>query len=262
MQLIQREKMASMGQLVAGVAHELNNPIGFVYSNVTTLEDFVKRLRGMLEVYRTLSLSPVDQARVQAEWEQRKIDYALRYLDSMTQGIREGAERARKIVRDLRVFARSQDDVWQPVDLHEELESSLTLLNHLLKDRVVVHRKLGELPHVECIRSSIDQVFLNLLANAAQAIEGPGAITIETRREDGMAVVSVADTGPGIAPDVIGRIFDPFFTTKTVGEGTGLGLSISYEIVKKHGGTIQAESPAAGGAVFTVRLPIARTAPA
>jgi signal transduction histidine kinase len=260
MQLIQREKMASMGQLVAGVAHELNNPIGFVYSNVTTLEDFVKRLRGMLEVYRGLPLPPETRDQVQAEWERRKIDYALRYLDSMTQGIREGAERARKIVRDLRVFARSQDDVWQPVDLHEEIESSLTLLNHLLKDRVVVHRKLGELPHVECIRSSIDQVFLNLLANAAQAIEGRGAITIETRREDGMAVVSIADTGPGIAADVIGRIFDPFFTTKIVGEGTGLGLSISYQIVKKHGGEILAESPAAGGAVFTVRLPIARKA--
>ena len=243
MQLIQREKMASMGQLVAGVAHELNNPIGFVYSNVTTLEDFVTRLRGMLEVYRGLSLPPETRDQVQAEWERRKIDYALRYLDSMTQGIREGAERARKIVRDLRVFARSQDDVWQPVDLHEEIESSLTLLNHLLKDRVTVHRKLGDLPPVECIRSSIDQVFLNLLANAAQAIEGPGAITIETRREDDMAVIIVADTGPGIAPDVIGRVFDPFFTTKTVGEGTGLGLSISYEIVKKHGGEILRREP-------------------
>jgi signal transduction histidine kinase len=262
MRLIQREKMASMGQLVAGVAHELNNPIGFVYSNVTTLEDFVKRLRGMLEVFRGLPLPTETRDLVQAEWERRKIDYALRYLDSMTQGIREGAERARKIVRDLRVFARSQDDVWQPVDLHEEIESSLTLLNHLLKDRVTVHRKLGDLPQVECIRSSIDQVFLNLLANAAQAIEGSGAITIETRREGEMAVITVADTGPGIAPGVIGRIFDPFFTTKTVGEGTGLGLSISYEIVKKHGGEIVAESPVSGGAVFTVRLPIARKAPA
>jgi two-component system NtrC family sensor kinase len=262
MQLIQREKMASMGQLMAGVAHELNNPIGFVYSNVTTLEDFVKRLGGMLEVYRGLPLSPEIRDQVQAEWERRKIDYALRYLDSMTQGIREGAERARKIVRDLRVFARSQDDVWQQVDLHEEIESSLTLLNHLLKDRVTVHRQLGDLPPVECIRSSIDQVFLNLLANAAQAIEGPGAITIETRRADDMAVVSIADTGSGIAPDVIGRIFDPFFTTKTVGEGTGLGLSISYEIVKKHGGEILAESSAGGGAVFTVRLPVARKAQA
>src|SRR5499426_3372408 len=177
MQLIQREKMASVGQLVAGVAHELNNPIGFVYSNVTTLEDFVKRLRGMIEVYRDLPLPAEIQDRVHAEWGSRKIDYALRYLDSMTQGIREGAERARKIVRDLRVFARSQDDVWQPVDLHEELESSLTLLNHLLKDRVAVHRKFADLPPVECIRSQIDQVFLNLLANAAQAIDGTGDIT-------------------------------------------------------------------------------------
>ena len=258
LQLVQREKMASVGQLVAGVAHELNNPIGFVYSNVSTLEDFVRRLRGMLEAYRAAPLAPEDQARLQGQWEARKVDYALKYLDSMIQGIKEGAERARKIVRDLRVFARTQDDVWQPVDLHEEIESSLTLLNHLLKDRVTVHRKFGELPEVECIRSQVDQVFLNLLANAAQAIPGPGAITIETRREGDAAVVSIADTGPGIAPDALGRVFDPFFTTKPVGEGTGLGLSISYEIVTKHGGEIRAANAPDGGAVFTVRIPLAR----
>jgi signal transduction histidine kinase len=213
----------------------------------------------MLEVYRAVVLPEADQARVQAEWDARKIDYALKYLDSMTLGIKEGAERARKIVRDLRVFARSQDDVWQSVDLREEIESSLTLINHLLKDRVTVDRKFGELPQVECIRSQIDQVFLNLLANAAQAIPGPGSITLRTRREDGVAVVSIADSGPGIPPEVSGRIFDPFFTTKPVGEGTGLGLSISYEIVKKHGGDIVAESPLGGGAVFTVRIPVRRT---
>ena len=262
MQLVQREKMASMGQLVAGVAHELNNPIGFVYSNVATLEDFVRRLRGMLEVYRAAPLSEAERERMQGEWDARKIDYALKYLDAMTGGIKEGAERARKIVRDLRVFARSQDDVWQSVDLHEELESSLTLLNHLLKDRVTVHRKFGDLPPVECIRSQIDQVLLNLLANAAQAIAGQGAITIETRRDDDVALLVISDTGPGIPHDVMGRIFDPFFTTKPVGEGTGLGLSISYQIVKKHGGDILADSPPDGGAVFTVRLPLARTRPA
>jgi len=259
MQLVQREKMASVGQLVAGVAHELNNPIGFVYSNVGTLEDFVRRLRGMLELYRSEPLPDAQRERLQGEWDTRKIDYALKYLDSMTQGIKEGAERARKIVRDLRVFARSQDEVWQPVDLHEELDSSLTLLNHLLKDRVTVHRKLGDLPAVECIRSQIDQVFLNLLANAAQAIAGPGALTIETRSADGFAVVAIADSGPGIPAEVIGRVFDPFFTTKPVGEGTGLGLSISYEIAKKHGGDLRAESPAGAGAVFTLRLPLTRT---
>jgi two-component system NtrC family sensor kinase len=151
----------------------------------------------------------------------------------MTQGIKEGAERARKM--------------------------SLTLLNHLLKDRVTVHKKFGDLPPVECIRSQIDQVLLNLLANAAQAIPGQGAITIETRREDDAALLVVSDTGPGIPHDVIGRIFDPFFTTKPVGEGTGLGLSISYQIIKKHGGDIRADSPPDGGAVFTVRLPLART---
>jgi two-component system NtrC family sensor kinase len=158
------------------------------------------------------------------------------------------------------VFARTDADVWQAVDLHEEIESSLTLVNHLLKDRVTVERRFGTLPAVECVRSQIDQVFLNLLANAAQAITGPGVITIETGVADGSAVVVVRDTGAGIAADVIGRVFDPFFTTKAVGEGTGLGLSISYEIVKKHGGEIRAESPPGGGALFTVRLPVTRRA--
>jgi signal transduction histidine kinase len=257
-QLIQREKMASVGQLVAGVAHELNNPIGFVYSNVGTLDDFVKRLRAILDVYRAIPLAEAQQASVDEQYKQLKVDYALKYVDSMIEGIREGAERARKIVRDLRVFARTDTDVWQAVDLHAEIESSLTLVNHLLKERVTVHRKFGPVPAVECVRSQIDQVFLNLLANAAQAITGPGVITIETRTEDGCAVVAVSDTGPGIPSDVMGRIFDPFFTTKPVGEGTGLGLSISYEIVKKHGGEIRAESPAGGGATFTVRLPLTR----
>jgi signal transduction histidine kinase len=260
-QLVQREKMASVGQLVAGVAHELNNPIGFVYSNVGTLDDFVKRLRTMVDVYRAVPLPDAEQARIDERWKELKVDYALKYLDSMIDGIREGAERARKIVRDLRVFARTDADVWQAVDLHEELESSLTLVNHLLKDRVAVNRVFSRLPSVECVRSQIDQVFLNLLANAAQAIVGPGAITVETRLEGERAVVTVRDTGPGIPPDVMSRVFDPFFTTKPVGEGTGLGLSISYEIVKRHGGEIIAESPPGGGAAFTVRLPLTRRGP-
>ena len=258
LQLIQREKMASVGQLVAGVAHELNNPIGFISSNVTTLADFVQRLRAMLESYQEAALPDADRSRIDARRQELKVDYALKYLDAMIAGIREGADRTRKIVGDLRVFARTSDDVWQPVDLHEELDSSLTLLNHLLKDRVTVVRKYGSLGPVECVRSQIDQVFLNVLANAAQAIPGPGTITIETRREGPMAVIDIADTGPGISHGALGRIFDPFFTTKPVGEGTGLGLSISYEIVTKHRGEIRAESPATGGAVFTLRLPVVR----
>jgi signal transduction histidine kinase len=257
-QLIQREKMASVGQLVAGVAHELNNPIGFISSNVTTLEDFVRRLRAMLETYQDASLPEADRTRVAARRRELKIDYALKYLDAMIDGIRDGAERTRKIVRDLRVFARTPDDVWQPVDLNEELESSLTLLNHLLKDRITVRREYGALGAVECVRSQIDQVFLNVLANAAQAIRGPGTIAIETRREGSRAIIRIADTGPGIPSEAIGRIFDPFFTTKPVGEGTGLGLSISYEIVTKHGGEIRAENRPEGGAVFTLELPVAR----
>jgi two-component system NtrC family sensor kinase len=229
-----------------------------VSSNVSTLEDFVGRLRKIVDAYRTATLAEADRARIAAEWETLKIDYALRYLDPMLQGIREGAERTRKIVGDLRVFARTGDDTWQRIDLHEDIESSLTLLNHVLKDRVAVQRRYGVLPAVECIRSQIDQVFLNVLANAAQAIAGPGTITIETTREGEVAVVTISDTGPGIPADVLDRIFDPFFTTKPVGEGTGLGLSISYEIVKKHGGQIGVSSAPGQGATFTIRIPIAR----
>ncbi|MFI5325543.1 MAG: sensor histidine kinase, partial [Candidatus Rokuibacteriota bacterium] len=240
--------------------HELNNPIGFISSNVATLTDFVRRLRSMLETYQDTPLPEADRERIEARRRDLQVDYALKYLDSMLAGIREGADRTRKIVGDLRVFARTPDDVWQPADLHEDLESSLTLLNHLVKDRITVIRRYGELGAVECVRSQIDQVFLNILANAAQAIPGPGTITIETRSEGGTAVIRIADTGPGIPSAVIGRVFDPFFTTKPVGEGTGLGLSISYEIVTKHGGEIRAESPAGGGAVFTIRLPMSRAA--
>jgi signal transduction histidine kinase len=259
-QLIQREKMASVGRLVAGVAHELNNPIGFISSNVTTLEDFVRRLRSMLESYQAVALPASERELLAARREELRIDYALTYLDRMIAGIREGADRTRKIVGDLRVFTRAPDDVWQPVDLHEEIESSLTLLGHLLRDRVTVERRFGQIGPVECVRSQLDQVLLNVLANAAQAISGPGTITIETRREGDLALVRVADSGPGISADVLPRVFDPFFTTKPVGEGTGLGLSISYEIVKRHGGEIQAESPAGGGAAFTIRLPVSRPA--
>jgi signal transduction histidine kinase len=258
LQLIQREKMASVGQLVAGVAHELNNPIGFISSNVATLADFVQRLRAMLATYQEAALPEADRSRVDARRRELQVDYALRYLDSMISGIREGADRTRKIVGDLRVFARTPDDVWQPVDLHEELESSLTLLNHLLKDRIAVVRKYGALGPVDCVRSQIDQVFLNVLANAAQAIKGPGTITIETRREGPIAVIAIADTGPGIAPDVLRRIFDPFFTTKPVGEGTGLGLAVTDGIVREHGGRIDVRSRSGEGSCFSMRLPRGR----
>jgi signal transduction histidine kinase len=258
-QLIQREKMASVGRLVAGVAHELNNPIGFISSNVATLDDFVSRLRAMLDTYQETKLPEDEQSRLTARREALKVDYALAYLDRMIAGIREGADRTRKIVGDLRVFARSSDDAWHAVDLHAEIESSLTLLGHLLKDGIRVDRRYGDIGLVECVRSEIDQVLLNVLANAAQAIRTTGVITVETRREGSTALVRIADTGPGIPADALPRVFDPFFTTKPVGEGTGLGLSISYEILKKHGGEIHAENLFPdGGAVFTIRLPVAR----
>ena len=158
------------------------------------------------------------------------------------------------------MFARVSDDPWQPVDLHEELEASLRLLNHLLKDRITVERAFQLADSVECVRSQIDQVFLNLLANAAQAIPGPGVIEIETRRDGPMAVVTIRDTGPGIAPDVLGRIFDPFFTTKSVGRRHRARALHQLRDRQEARGELRAESAPGGGAAFTVRLPVTAAA--
>ena len=261
LQLVQREKMASVGQLVAGVAHELNNPIGFISSNVTTLGRLRPPAAGdARRPTRRPRCSEADRARIAARREELKVDYALTYLDTMIDGIREGADRTRKIVRrppgvrphpGRRVAAggpprgaRVEPDAAEPPAEGPDRGAPAST---------------GSIGPVECVRSQIDQVFLNVLANAAQAIRGPGTITIETRRDGPMAVDRHPRTpAPASRAEVLGRIFDPFFTTKPVGEGTGLGLSISYEIVTKHGGEIQAESPPGGGAVFTVRLPVAR----
>jgi signal transduction histidine kinase len=247
LQLVQSEKMASLGQLVAGVAHELNNPISIVYGFLGQVSRRLEVLKERLE--RGV---PIDGEETFEE------------LEDMLSRSKEGALRTKNIVTDLRTFSRLDEAEFKEVDLHAGLESTLHLLEHRLGDRITIHRDYGDLPPVACYAGQLNQVFMNLMANAIDSVEkkgGAGDIYVKTSAVQGEDVeprvsVSIRDTGTGIEPAKLPRIFDPFFTTKDVGEGTGLGLSISHGIVTKHGGTIQVESKPGEGSAFTVELPV------
>ena len=257
--LVQSEKMRGLGELVAGVAHELSNPISFVSANVEHLRTYTQRLTRALEACERVAAWPAGQSgRVLRD--QLRIDETLADLPGLLDDCAEGARRTKHIVNELRLFARSDEhEGWQPVDLHRGLDSTLALLAHRLRDSIVVHRDYGTLPDVECLPGQLNQVFLNLLANAADAIgPRPGNIWVSTHlATDAPAVtVAVRDDGAGMSPEVQARIFDPFFTTKDVGQGTGLGLSVSYNIVQRHHGALTAESAPGSGSTFTVTLPV------
>lgn len=249
--LIHTAKMASLGQLVAGVAHELNNPIGFLYSNMATLRDYVQKLEALIE---TGTVRPAQLAEMKAKVD---YDYIIEDLPKLISSSEDGARRMRDIVVKLRNFSRLDEATLKKVDLREGIESTLALLQGELKNRIKVHTDFGNVPEVLCYASQLNQVFMNILSNAAQAIEGPGEIWISTDLKDAKtARVRIRDSGQGVSPAVAEKMFDPFFTTKGVGQGTGLGLSISYEIVKKHGGDIQVHSPSGSGAEFEILLPV------
>ncbi len=236
-QLMQAEKMKSLGQLVAGVAHELNNPIGFVHANLQLLDEYVKKLSDA-------QAEGADATRIREA------------IAKLIQRSREGTQRVKKIVQDLRTFSRMDQAEIQEVDLHEELDRDLALMEPRFKNEVRVERDYGDLPRVRCYAGQLNQVFLNLLMNACDAIEEKGTIRIVTRRTPGGVRLEFADDGPGIPEEIRSRIFDPFFTTKAVGVGTGLGLSLSHGIIERHGGRIFVESESGGGATFVIELPL------
>lgn len=269
LQLLQSEKMASIGQLAAGVAHEINNPIGYVQSNLGTLQTYVRGLLSLLDSYDhwagELPEAPV-AARSQIDEIKRQIDYGFLRDDllQLLEESREGITRVKKIVLDLRDFShggQSESEDWSMVDIHRGLESTINIVWNELKYKAEVRRQFGELPAIECMPSQLNQVFLNLLVNAGQAIEGRGVITITTTCLDEEICVAMADDGIGIAPEHLKRIYDPFFTTKPVGTGTGLGLALSFGIVQKHHGRIEVESTVGKGTCFRVYLPIRQQAP-
>ena len=260
-QLMQSEKMASIGQLAAGVAHELNNPIGFVHSNLGTLDGYVHDLMAIINAYDTLlcktgETNPHDEE-VRRLLEQHDFAFLKGDIFSLIAESKDGLGRVRKIVQDLKNFSRVGEQEWQEADLHQGIDSTLNIVWNELKYKAKVVKEYGDIPHAFCLISQLNQVFMNLLVNAGHAIETQGTITIRTSRHgDDSICVEISDTGKGIAPEHINRIFDPFFTTKPVGKGTGLGLSLSYGIVKRHGGRIEVESIEGQGTTFRLVLPI------
>jgi len=278
-QVIHTTKLASLGQMVAGVAHEINTPLGFVKSNVEVIGDLLDDYRKLVKQYDAavqLCLQPVDlifgadkaaldKLVKHVEDARRKLFEArgaleksplLKDAKELLADASEGLSQLGSLVLNLKGFSRVDRDGMDSMDLNEGLESALMIAQHLLRDRVHVVRHFGQLPKVRCMPSQINQVFLNLITNASQAIEGEGTLTIESRQVGNTVEISIEDTGSGIPDDVLPKIFDPFFTTKPVGEGTGLGLSIVHKIIKGHGGTIKVRTTPKKGSVFTLSLPV------
>ena len=256
--VLHAEKMASLGQLAAGVAHELNNPAGFIYSNIDLLKEYVDRLKNCLSDYDQLDLPPATVARISAIKKAIDYDNMVADLGSILSDCYSGAERIRDVVQNLRLFTRLDEAEVKRVDLNEGIESTLRLLSGYYKSgRINLVRDFGEIPQVNCYAAQLNQVWMNLLVNAAQAIgTGTGEVRITTRCEGRTVLVSVSDNGPGIPPEQLKKIFDPFFTTKPVGEGSGLGLSISHGIIERHGGKIEVDSATGDRTTFTISLPI------
>jgi two-component system NtrC family sensor kinase len=258
--ILQQEKMASIGQLAAGVAHEINNPIGFVTSNLVTLEKYRQKLdlfmTAQAELLARGAVSPDDASLLGNRRRELKIDHIRGDIACLIAESLDGTERVRKIVADLKRFSRVDQAELTHADLNECLESTLNIVWNELKYKATVNRDLGDLPLTKCYPQQLNQVFMNLLVNAGHAIERQGTIDVRSWCAGDLIHVSVTDTGYGIPPEVQQRIFEPFFTTKPVGKGTGLGLSISYDIVKKHGGEIQVMSEVGKGSTFEVQIPI------
>ena len=255
-QIAHSEKMASLGQLAAGIAHELNNPAGFIYGNMELLAECVAGIERLLALYEALPMSAASAAQVAAIQTEIGYEGLLTDLRSIIGDCRHGAERIRDVVQNLRTFSRLDEAEFKKVEIHEGIESTLRLLSRYYSSgRIALKRDYGALPPVECYAGQLNQVWMNLLVNAAQAIKGDGEVTIKTRLENKHVVISISDTGSGIAPQYLKLIFDPFFTTKPVGEGTGLGLSIAYGIIKRHGGGIKVQSVLGQGTTFMVAIP-------
>ncbi len=266
-QVIHTTKLASLGQMVAGVAHEINTPLGFVKSNVEVVSDLISEYEAAVtkvmtgvDLLLSLDASMVDRAK--AAIQKARIELArattLNEARELLEDSAEGLKQMSSLVLNLKGFARVDRDGMDTIDLNDSIRSALTIAGHQLRDRIQVVQELGDVPKVKCMPSQINQVFLNMITNAAQAMDDEGKLTIRSVAKPNVVEVSFEDTGHGIPDDVLPKIFDPFFTTKPVGEGTGLGLSIVHKIIQGHGGAIRVKSQVGKGTTFFVELPIAQ----
>ena len=257
-QLVQSEKMASVGQLTAGIAHEINNPINFVSSNINPLKRDLQDVFKILEGYETIAkekglenqFNKMNELKSELDF-----SYIKNEISNLLDGIHEGANRTSEIVRGLRNFSRLDEDEQKLADLNQGIESTLLMLRNQLKNRIEVEKNYGNIPQILCFPGKLNQVFMNILSNASHAIGQNGKITITTSTENAHVLISIRDTGKGMSADVIEHIFDPFYTTKDVGEGTGLGLAISYGIIEEHQGSIKVKSEPGKGTEFIIRIP-------
>ena len=257
-QLLQSDKMASLGQLAAGVAHEINNPIGFVNSNLGTLKKYTDKIVGVLEeLSRFIQKEGREELKNQFDSIKRKskIDFIIDDINSIIDESMEGTNRVKQIVLDLKNYSRVDSKKLEDYNINQGIESTLNIIRNEIKYNCEVQKELQDLPLIRCYPQQINQVIMNLLINASQAIKESGIITIKTQPIDKGVKLEISDNGSGIPYDIIDKIFDPFFTTKEIGKGTGLGLNIVYNVIKKHGGKIDVESKVGIGTTFTVQLP-------
>lgn len=268
-QMIQSEKMASIGQLAAGVAHEINNPTGFISSNLKTLMDYQGDIAHLIENYRQFITDVSSEEfgdripealkqsaqKLSAIENDIDLEFLLDDIDDLIGDCREGTDRIKKIVMDLKDFAHPGEDKIKSIDINKGLESTLNVVNNEIKYKATVKKELGDIPPVKGYPQQLNQVFMNILVNAAQAIEKKGEIVVKTQQVNGHVEIKISDTGCGIPEENLHKIFDPFFTTKDVGKGTGLGMNIAYNIVKKHNGKLEADSTVGKGTTFTIKIP-------
>ena len=261
-QLVQSEKMASLGQLTAGVAHELNNPLNFITSSINPLQRNMEELFTLLSKYDSvIEEKKLTSGFTEVSKFKEAMDYAflVKEIKDLLKGINEGASRSEHIVKDLRTFSRMDENEFKGVNIHEGIDSTLLLLRNLMQEKITVHRNYGTIQNIECLPGKLNQVFMNILTNSILAIEDKGDVFIETSGNNEMARISIRDNGKGMSREVMEHIFEPFYTTRAVGKGTGLGLSISYSIVEEHNGTIEVNSEPGLGTEFIITLPFIRT---